>query len=214
MVCLGFQFDKLKKRSKYVFVFDSLEFCDKPWVLFLYRFTYIEMYLFDFSKRPYSKAARRSGSEQNATRRIGSPRKQPNFLLSAVYLRFICGTTAALRFSVLTNEPTPICPCNLSLCKTCLKIEFSSFCEIKNSPSKPKIEESPQSSIFTRTHHGRVGTGRRTAGQRGGAGTGSTGRRRVGSPRRQPSLSPSRQSKTTLLSMSLEARISAMRNAM
>ena len=37
----------------------------------------------------------------------------------------------------------------------------------------------------TRTQPGRVGTGRRTAGRRGRAGTGSTGRRRVGSPRRK-----------------------------
>ena len=49
----------------------------------------------------------------------------------------------------------------------------------------------------TQTYHGRVGTGRRTAGRRSGAGTGSTGRRWDGSPRIQPSLVPSRRSKKT-----------------
>ena len=47
----------------------------------------------------------------------------------------------------------------------------------------------------TRTYHGRVGTGRRTAGPRGGAGTSKTGCRRVGSPRRQPTPPPSRRSR-------------------
>ena len=51
----------------------------------------------------------------------------------------------------------------------------------------------------TRTYHGRVGAAQRTAGRRGGAGQSRTGRRRVGSPRRQPSLLPSRQSKTNVL---------------
>ena len=41
-----------------------------------------------------------------------------------------------------------------------------------------------------RTFHGRVGAGRRTAGRRGGAETGRTVRRQVGSPRTQPSLVP------------------------
>ena len=58
----------------------------------------------------------------------------------------------------------------------------------------------------TWTYHGRVRIGRRTAGRRGWAGTGRTGRRRVGSPRRQPSPLPSRRSKKTLLGVSLEAR--------
>ena len=58
----------------------------------------------------------------------------------------------------------------------------------------------------TRTYHGQVGTGRRTAGRRGGAGLGRVGRRWVSLPRRQPSLIPSRRSKKTLLGMSLEAR--------
>ena len=43
----------------------------------------------------------------------------------------------------------------------------------------------------------RVGTGRRTAGRRGRAGTGSTGRRRDGSPRRKPPLLPSRRWKNS-----------------
>ena len=58
----------------------------------------------------------------------------------------------------------------------------------------------------TQTYHGRFGAGRRTAGQRGGAGTGRTGRRRVVSTRIQPSLLRSKQSKKTFLGVSLEAR--------
>ena len=60
----------------------------------------------------------------------------------------------------------------------------------------------------TRTYHGRVGAGRRTAGRRRGAGPGRTGRRRIGSPRRQPSLVPSRASNTPVLNVSSEARTS------
>ena len=48
----------------------------------------------------------------------------------------------------------------------------------------------------TRTHYGPVGSGRRMAGRRGGAGLGRTGRRRVDPARRQPSLLPSSESKT------------------
>ena len=40
----------------------------------------------------------------------------------------------------------------------------------------------------TRTYHGRVGARRRTARRHGKAGTGRTKRRKVGSPRRHPSL--------------------------
>ena len=40
----------------------------------------------------------------------------------------------------------------------------------------------------TRTYHGRFGSARRTAGRRGAARPGKTGRRRVGWPRCQPSL--------------------------
>ena len=47
----------------------------------------------------------------------------------------------------------------------------------------------------TRTHHGPVGSGRRTAGRRGGAGLGRTGRRWVDPARRQPSLLPSSESR-------------------
>ena len=42
----------------------------------------------------------------------------------------------------------------------------------------------------TRTHHGRVGSGRRTAGQRGSAGLDRTGRRWVNPARRQPCSCP------------------------
>ena len=48
----------------------------------------------------------------------------------------------------------------------------------------------------TQTHHGPVGSGRRTAGRQGGAGLGRTGRRWVDPARRQPSLLPSSESKT------------------
>ena len=42
----------------------------------------------------------------------------------------------------------------------------------------------------TRTHHGRVGSGRRTAGRRGGAGPGRTGSRQIGPSGRQQALAP------------------------
>ena len=48
----------------------------------------------------------------------------------------------------------------------------------------------------TRTHHGPVGSGRRTAGRRGGAELNKTGRRWVDPARRQPSLLPSSESRT------------------
>ena len=48
----------------------------------------------------------------------------------------------------------------------------------------------------TRTHHGPVGSGRRTAGRRGWAGLGRTGRRWVDPARRQPSLLLPGESKT------------------
>ena len=54
----------------------------------------------------------------------------------------------------------------------------------------------------TRTYHGRVGAGWRTAGWPGGAGPGSSGRRPSGSPRRYPSILPPRASKTTVLIVS------------
>ena len=58
----------------------------------------------------------------------------------------------------------------------------------------------------TRTYHRRVGMGRRTAGRRGGAETGKTGRRWVGSPKKQPTLLPRRRSKKTFLGAPVEAR--------
>ena len=57
----------------------------------------------------------------------------------------------------------------------------------------------------TRTYHGRVGTRRRTAIRRGWAGTGKTGRRRVGSPRRVPARYPPDGWKKNL-GVSLEAQ--------
>ena len=48
----------------------------------------------------------------------------------------------------------------------------------------------------TRTHYGPVGSGRRTAGRRGAAELGRTGRRRVDPARRQPSLLFSGESET------------------
>ena len=59
---------------------------------------------------------------------------------------------------------------------------------------------------FTRTYHGRVKTERHTAGRRGEAETGRTGRQRPGSPRRQPSILFSRRSKKALLGAFQEVR--------
>ena len=55
---------------------------------------------------------------------------------------------------------------------------------------------------------GRVGSGRRTARRRGEAGPGRTGRRRVGSPRRQPFLLPFSASNTPVVNVSSDARTS------
>ena len=60
----------------------------------------------------------------------------------------------------------------------------------------------------TRPYHGRVGTGRRTAGRHWWGGDGQDGTPTGRSPRRQTSLFPSRQWRTTLLGVSLEARTS------
>ena len=60
----------------------------------------------------------------------------------------------------------------------------------------------------TRTYHGRVGSGRRTAGRRGGAGSCRTGRRRIVSPRRRPSLAPPKASNGPVLNDSSEERTS------
>ena len=56
-------------------------------------------------------------------------------------------------------------------------------------------------------HFCRVGAGGRAAGRRGGAGRGRTKRRRVVSSRRQPTLLPTRASRTNVLNDSAEARI-------
>ena len=48
----------------------------------------------------------------------------------------------------------------------------------------------------TQTHHGPFGSGRGTAGRRGGAELGRTGRRWVDPARRQPALLPTSESKT------------------
>ena len=58
----------------------------------------------------------------------------------------------------------------------------------------------------TRTYHGRLGLGRRTAGQRGGAEPGRTGRRWIGSPRRHLSLVPSKASCTTFFQKHEQAK--------
>ena len=58
----------------------------------------------------------------------------------------------------------------------------------------------------TQTHHGRIGSGRWKAELRGVAGPGRTERRRVGSPRTQPSLLPPNASKAIVLNVSSEAR--------
>ena len=69
-------------------------------------------------------------------------------------------------------------------CKTTVQVEASKT-RSNEIPCKP-LEELVESK--TRTYHGRVETGRRTAGRRGGAELGSTGRRQVGPPRKQPPL--------------------------
>ena len=58
------------------------------------------------------------------------------------------------------------------------------------------------------TYHGRVGSRRRTAGRRGEAGPGRTGRRRVGSPRRQQSPATAKASDAHVLNDFSEARTS------
>ena len=60
----------------------------------------------------------------------------------------------------------------------------------------------------TRIYHGRVGAGRRTTGWPGGAEPGSSGRRPIGSTRRQPFTLSSRASKRTVLNVSRGARTS------
>ena len=62
----------------------------------------------------------------------------------------------------------------------------------------------------TRTYRRRVGSGRRTAGQRGGAELGKAGRRRIGPPRRQLSFAPARASCKPVLNDFLEARTSGI----
>ena len=62
----------------------------------------------------------------------------------------------------------------------------------------------------TWTYHGRVGSGRRMAGRRSGAGTGRTGRRRVGSLRIQLILLPPGISTKTVLVLSPGARTSEL----
>ena len=58
----------------------------------------------------------------------------------------------------------------------------------------------------TRTYHGLVGLGRRTVGRRGGTMPGMRGHPRTVSPRRQPSLAPSKASYKPVLIVSSEAR--------
>ena len=86
-----------------------------------------------------------------------------------------------------TNQP-PLSPPRASyktvqgIVPKCRSIE-------SNHLTVPKLVESK-----TRTHHGPVGSGRRTAGRRGGAGLGRTGRRWVDPARRQPALPPPSES--------------------
>ena len=77
-----------------------------------------------------------------------------------------------------TFGPSLACRCNLFSCKA--------FPERTNVMINKFVESE------ARTYHGQVEAARHTAGRRDGAGPGRTGRRRVGSPRRQPSLLLSR----------------------
>ena len=122
----------------------------------------------------------------------------------------------------ITFEPRPPCDClaawslvAVSLALACAPTSCPSWYISKRVrlrasayflPLKKKLRSPPRgmsgrSSVppvesKTRTHYGPVGSGRRTAGRRGGAGLGRTGRRRVDPARRQPSLLPSSESKT------------------
>ena len=58
----------------------------------------------------------------------------------------------------------------------------------------------------TRTHYGPVGSRRRTAGRRGGAGLGRTGRRWVDPAKKQPLPFATQQNENTVLNVSSEAR--------
>ena len=71
---------------------------------------------------------------------------------------------------------------------------------------KPMAIFDPTCRILNPNIHGRVAVERHTAGWRGRTGRGRTRRRRVDSPRRRPTLSPSRASKTTVLNFSSEAQ--------
>ena len=119
------------------------------------------------------------------------------------------GPQSAIRSGLLTNGPTPFCPCKPFFCmqsisgKDMYEIWITRNANINNTMDlcnvlfacvvfnlldvkQWKTLDEPK----TRTYHGRVGAGRRAAGQRGGAGPGRTGRRRVVSPMKQLSLLP------------------------
>ena len=117
------------------------------------------------------------------------------------------------RDSCFLGEPIrrrPVLPSSApTRCPAVRRLDATRSWYVRASDSKDFYVSSTENTIRRIQNPGiprRVGTGRRTAGRWGGAGIGSTGRRRVDSPRRQPIPSPPRQSKKTLLDLSLEAR--------
>ena len=99
----------------------------------------------------------------------------------------------------ITADVLLICKCYL-FASLRIRSRYRFFGSIFDSENRIRPFESK-----TRTYHGRVGSGRPMAGQRGGAEPGRTRRRRNGSPRRQLSLVPSKSSSTPVLNVSSEA---------
>ena len=86
------------------------------------------------------------------------------------------------------------------------KIKGSSFFRLRRSKNEFFVLRNRPAESKTRTYHGRVRARRRTAECPGRAGPGNSVRRPIGSHRRQPSILPSRASKTTVLNVSWGAR--------
>ena len=119
-------------------------------------------------------AARRLRLQRRQLRQLHSPQRG-HLRPSVATMR---RTTAALLSWLLKNGPVP----------------FTAYRGIIREVSK-SVDASPKALRFAfvcQTCHGLVGSGRRTAGRRGGAGQGRTGVVRIGSPRRQPTRVPPR----------------------
>ena len=112
---------------------------------------------------------------------------------------------SALRSWLLTSGPAPFCLCKPFSCKAC---PGDSPMRITKLPQATTMRVKALVESKTRTYHGQAGSGRHTAGRRGGAGRGRSRRRRVCSPRRHRTFLPSRVSTTTVLDDFPEARTS------